>query len=92
MINKLLGLWEKNKVLFCILLPLVIIAFGIKIFLDLNADAGRQDVIKAENKDQELKKEQDRLNNEANKEKAQADQIEDQINNLDEDEGWHKNK
>ena len=89
-IGNLSDLWNKNKLLFFIALPLILIAIGLKLFLDYNANAGRQDIIDAENKDNELGKDANKLNDKANDHVAKADKIAEDINNIDSDLDWHK--
>ena len=92
----LTNLWEKNKILFWILLPLVIAAFVAKLFLDSNVDGAIEDVNNAQKKDGELGNEQAAANSAADVHKENADKIEDKINTNNSssgDENWHlKNK
>jgi lipopolysaccharide export LptBFGC system permease protein LptF len=89
-LSKLTNLWEKNKILFFIALPIIIIVIALKFFLAYNAEAGRQDVIDAENKDKELNKKANELNNKADNHLAKADQISKDKENISVDLDWHK--
>lgn len=59
MINKLLGLKENNKVLFWILIPLVALAFIVKILMELNIIGAKRDLKKAENNVLEIQKQKE---------------------------------
>lgn len=88
----LLNLWNKSKVLFFILLPLIIIVFIIKIFLSNNYDDAIEDVNNAQDKDNQLAQDQASANASANVHKENADKIENKIEDNKESEGdsnWH---
>lgn len=92
MINKLAGLWETKRWLFWLLLPLTALAVGIKYYLDYLEYKADRDLEEAQNRDDELKAKQDKYNDEANKAKAEADKIEEKIENRktdDIDDDWH---
>lgn len=86
------GLWNNNKILFFILIPLVILVFFKDLILDLLIGNARKVANEAKKKDEELKNEEDKINNEANRIKTEADRIEDDINKTEVDEDWHKNQ
>lgn len=86
----LLSLWGKNKALFCILLPLVVIAFVSKLVLDSNYQGAIDTVNDAQNADNELAQQQAAANAVANTHNNNANAIEDKIDTINGDEGWHK--
>lgn len=86
----LLSLWGKNKTLFYILLPLVIIAFVSKLVLDSNYQGAIDTVNDAQNADNELAQQQAAANAVANTHNDNANAIEDKIDTINGDEGWHK--
>jgi hypothetical protein len=91
----LTSLWEKNRILFWILLPLVILAFVVKLFLDSNYEGAIDDVNTVQQNDNELGKEQANTNSAADVHKENADRIEGKINlnnNSEGDEKWHLKK
>jgi hypothetical protein len=84
------NLWNKNRVLFFILIPLVILWVLKDILLKSIVFLGNREFKKAVEKDKEIKSEQDRLNNQANDHKANSDRLEKEIEKISEDEEWHK--
>ena len=82
MFEMITNLWNKNKFLFFIVIIPAIIIFGIKIFLQSNAEGGREDVIDAQNTDNDLKDQANDANDQANDHVAAAAAIEDEINKL----------
>jgi len=85
------NLWEKNKIIFFILLPLVLLVFFKDFILELLIGSARKMANKAKEKDSSLKAEEDKLNNDAEKHKTEADRLNDEIENgKDPDEDWHK--
>jgi hypothetical protein len=93
MIDWLTGLWENNKFLFWILLPCIIIAFVVKLFLDGNFEGAIDTVNDTQDKDNKLAKDQNEANAKANAHKENADKIEEKINdnnNSNGDANWHK--
>jgi uncharacterized protein YlxW (UPF0749 family) len=89
----ILDLWNTKRWLFWLLLPIVIIAFGLKFFMGNQSEKGLEDIKKAEELDCDLKKQQDDTNNNANQLKSESNQLENQINTNNVDENWYlKNK
>jgi uncharacterized protein HemX len=88
--ESILNLWNTKRWLFWLLLPVVIIAFGLKIFMGGQAEKGAEDIRKAEEKDRELAKQQNEANGKANEAKAQADAIGQIVNKPNTDENWYK--
>jgi Tfp pilus assembly protein PilO len=86
----LLNLWNTKRWLFWVLIPLVIIAFGLKIFMGGQAEKGAEDIKKAEDKDRELAKQQAEANGKADALKAQADQVGNQADKPNTDVEWYK--
>ena len=85
------SLWEKNKLLFIIGLPLILIVVLKDFILELLVGSARKMANEARDKDAELKAKQDKLNLEAEKHKAKADAAAEKANNTDDvDENWHK--
>ena len=91
MIDKLLGLWKTNKILFFILIVPVIIAFIYKVLMATNVAGAKKEIKQAEKKDLELRDEQ--KNSEAKSEliKKQIQEIEKAIESVSTtEEDWHK--
>lgn len=96
MIDKILNIKNKSKILYYIIFPLVIIAFIAKFLMENNISGAKKDLKKAEEKDAALKAEQDRLEAESEKAKAEADGHKDKAEDLENDkpsvgEDWHLN-
>lgn len=83
-------LWSKNKLLFCLLIPLILLVVFKDLIMDYLIGSSRKLVNKTKEEDQKLKAESDKAQQEANDLKESADNKEEQINNLPEDEDWHK--
>lgn len=91
MIDKLLGLWKTNKILFFILIVPVIIAFIYKVLMAANVAGAKKEIKQAEKKDLELRDEQKNA-------EAKSELIEKQIKEMEKaiekvsttEEGWHK--
>lgn len=94
MLDKLINLWNTNKWLFFLLLPLVIGAFILKIYLEYNQFQAEKELKNAENTDNKLKNEQEKLNKEAENHKNEADSAANRIKDRNEnnvvDLDWHK--
>lgn len=92
MYDKFLKLKEEKKWLFYLL----IIPFGVVCLLELYnkylVNSGKQIVKDAEKADAKLKDEQEDADNKADAHKAEADKIEENIENIKPDENWHKNE
>ena len=71
--NKLLDLKKKNKILYYVLFPLVIIALIVKFLMDNNVLGAKKSIKKAELKDIDLKAEQEEAQRKAEVMKAEAD-------------------
>lgn len=96
MIDKLLNLKHKNKILYYILIPLVVIAVIIKFLIELNVFGAKKDIKKAEQKDIDLKAEQEaaerkaeELRREAAEHKASAERHEKEADKEDAGLDWH---
>ena len=95
----IVNLWNKNKVLFIVLLPIVIAVFIVKFIL---GGANTQDIIdtvqdvnNAQNQDNDLSNQSTAANTESNSNKQEADKIEEKIKEIresDGDEDWHKRR
>jgi hypothetical protein len=93
MVNKLLKLWNSNKILFWILFPLIAIAFIVNLFLSTNKDGVVEKMRDIETKDGDLKTDQEVADSMADKHKDRASGIEFQIKKIKESEGdenWHE--
>ena len=90
MVDKLLGLWSTNKWLFFLLIIPVAIAFIYKILMDANVAGAKQDVKDAEREDAKIRDEQKEAEIKAKIAKEEADKIQDNIDNIEGDENWHK--
>jgi len=92
MIEWLANLWNKNKILFFILLPLCLMAVGVKMYLAYLSYQAEQSLEEAENKDVEIKKQQAVINKKIDKKLDEIGDIEEKIENRSEDdidEDWH---
>lgn len=86
------NLWKNNKFLFFILIPLVIIWFFKDILLKLIVGVANKELDSTKEKNSNLKQEQDKMNDTANLHRANADKLEQDINNISENEEWHKKR
>jgi hypothetical protein len=87
-VAKLKEVWEKNKLLILIIIPLLLLAKFRDVIIDILVSSSKKLVDKTEKKDVALKKEQDRANDEANRIIAEADRKSENKPEVDED--WHK--
>lgn len=71
--QKIKDLWNNNKVLFFLLIPLVAVWFGRNIIIDLLVSSSNKVVGDATGKSDKLTHESDAANAQANQIKAQAD-------------------
>lgn len=88
------NLWKKNKILFAIALPLIVLVVFKDLIMEYLIGSARKMSNEAKDKDQELKEKQDKLNAEADKTKADADRLQNEIEDTRKeagDEDWHKN-
>jgi hypothetical protein len=90
--NFISNLWKNNKIFFFILLPLVIIWFFKDLILKLIVGVSNKELDNANKADAKLQQEQNKINDQANVHKANADKLEDKIKNISEDEEWHKKR
>jgi hypothetical protein len=90
--NFISNLWKNNKIFFFILLPLVIIWFFKDLILKLIVAVSNKELDSANKADAKLQQEQNKINDQANVHKANADKLEDKIKNISEDEEWHKKR
>jgi cell division protein FtsL len=88
------NLWQKNKIVFFLLIPIILLVVFKNVIFAFLARSVKNEVKDAVKKDDELKKEQESLVNESEKQKASADAIENQIKNNAESvsDDWHKKK
>ena len=96
MVNKLaekaVDLWNNNKVLFFILLPLCLVAIGIKYYLDYLEFKSQKDFEKTVEKTNKIKVKKKEAIKKSNEAKAKADKIEKEIKEAKEDDidiNWH---
>lgn len=92
MIEKLAGLWDTKRWLFWLLLPITIIAVGIKYYLDYIEMKSKEDMAKAKSEAQKLRFKERQARQEAKKKKEEADKIEKKIEDRkpeDIDIDWH---
>jgi len=92
-LNDLANMWNKSKILFFILLPLVILAIGFNLYRDYQVMKAKEDLKDTENKDSKLEKEKREALAKAGKEKAKADAAAKKRKDRKEedvDEDWHK--
>jgi hypothetical protein len=90
--NFISNLWKNNKIFFFILLPLVIIWFFKDLILKLIVGVSNKELDSANKADTKLQQEQNKINDQANVHKANADKLEYKIKNISEDEEWHKKR
>ena len=88
----IIDLWENNKILFWILIPLVLIVFFKDLILDLLIGSARRISNAARQKDESLKSKEDRANNEANRLRDEANRIQNEIDNINPGEDWNNKK
>lgn len=89
------NLWNKNKIIFFLLIPVVLLVVFKDLVFSFLASQVRKDIKDTVNKDDELKSKQDDLVKESEKQKALADAKEEEIKNReasDISEDWHKNR
>ena len=94
MIDSLANMWSKNKFLFFLLLPLVILAIGVKFYSEYQVMQAKESLKETEKTHEELDKEKRRAQKAAEKAKAKQEalakrRIENGIDEIPED--WHKN-
>jgi uncharacterized protein YlxW (UPF0749 family) len=90
--NFISNLWKNNKIFFFILLPLVIIWFFKDLILKLIVGVSNKELDSTKKADAKLQQEQNKINDQANAHKANADKLENEIKNISEDEEWHKKR
>lgn len=83
-------LWENNKILFVLLLPLVLILLFKDLLLELLVGSVRVKTKQTAEEDKKLKSEQDAINDAANKLKSEADELGKKAEKVDEREDWNK--
>ncbi len=88
--NWISNLWGKNKFLFFILIPVIILVFFKEVIIEMLIGSAKKMVTETKQKDADLRVELEGLKNKANNEKKEADKIDDKINNVDDDPDWHK--
>ena len=87
-----INLWQKNKVLFFIAIPVILLFVFKDVIIAVLASGAREMSEKARKEDAKLKAEADKLNNEANKLKDDAKRIGDNIGSRTNDDipdDWH---
>lgn len=93
--EKIKNLWNNNKILFFILLPLILIFVFRDLILSLLIGSARKVSEGAKKEDEKLKDQALQAEREADKLKTQSDSIEEKIKERTEDdipEDWHKRK
>ena len=88
--EKLKNLFEKNKIVFFLLLPLVLLIIFKDALFSLLVASSRKIFNDAKQKDEKLQKEEVELTAQADKLKAESDQIEKSIGKGSVDEDWNK--
>lgn len=83
-------LWNNNKILFCLLLPLVLLFFFRDLILSFLVGSARLLVARAKEKDEALKDQLSDALNKADRLKDEADALGDTANDLQIDEDWNK--
>jgi hypothetical protein len=87
-VQKLKEVWEKNKLLILIIIPLILLAKFRDLIIDILVSSSKKLVEKTTKDSAELKQEQDAANNEANQIIADADKKSENKPKVDKD--WHK--
>lgn len=87
-VEKLKEIWNKNKLLILIIVPLILLAKFRDILIDLIVASGKRLMDKTKAEDAKLKQEQDEANNKANQIIANADKKDDDKPPVDDD--WYK--
>lgn len=85
-------LWQNNKFLFFLLLPLVLLVVFKDLIWDFLVGSARKKVRETEKKDEELKQKADEANAKADELKDQADQLGEDVKNVKGDPNWHKKR
>lgn len=89
-------LYKKHKIYFWLLFPLIsmiiLLSFLKDIIFSLIASDAHNSIRKTESKDKELATQQDKAEARADTIKDYTDKLEKEINNIKEDEDWHKKK
>jgi len=88
--NWIKNLWNSNKLLFLLLLPLVFIIFFKDLILEYLIGSARKMSNEAQEKDHVLQTEEEKLNLEAENMRAKAAQLGENANNVGKDENWNK--
>jgi len=84
------NLWNKNKILFFVLIPLIVIVLFKDLLIGLLGHSIRKEANKARKEDKDLKAKADAANKKADSLKAEADGAEDRIKNKDSGLDWHE--
>lgn len=96
MIDWLLGLWSKNKLLFILLIIPITLAFAIKIYQEILYQNAKGSLKDADKKSNVIKAKVDKQENEAAEELKKADEAADRIKAREESDkvnlDWHKKK
>lgn len=82
-------LWNKNKILFILLIPVVIAWFFREALINILIDSSKKNLEEAKQKDEKLSKEQEDANQKADKIREDANDLSNNKPTV--DEGWHKN-
>ena len=89
------NLWNNNKIVFFLLIPVVLLVLFKNVIFAFLANSVKGEVKDAIKKDDELKSTQDNLVKESEKQKPLADAKEEEIKNNDAETAsadWHKNR
>ncbi len=85
-------LWNKNKLVFILLLPIVLIVFFKDLIFSYLVKSSNDKVDKTKAKDEELKQKAKAANEQADKAKQEADKLEKEIKDIEGDEDWHRKR
>jgi Tfp pilus assembly major pilin PilA len=96
MIEWLLSLWEKNKILFFILIVPVILAVAIKVYQEIIYNQAKSSLKKTDKKSDEIKQKVTKQEQKAQEHLDNAKAAEDRINKRNQqqnvDRNWHKDE
>jgi zona occludens toxin (predicted ATPase) len=93
--EKIKGLWNSNKILFFLLIPIILIFVFRDLIMSILIGSARKVSENAKKEDEQLKSKADEAERQSELEKQKADLIADRIENRKEEdvsEDWHKKK
>ena len=89
--EKIKNLWQNNKILFFLLLPLILVVVFKDVIIEVLLGSARKMSNEAKDKDADLKAKQDEANAKANQLKAEADALGKKVEDGNAtDESWNK--